>query len=185
MNIFVLDSDPAIAAQMLCDKHVVKMILESAQLLSTTHRFLDGNEYIDYSKNGRRIKRWDHPEAALYKAVMINHPCTIWTRSSWRNYSWLAAHAFVMCKEYTYRYGKIHSAEPLIDWLRVNYPKDLPRTRLTPFAQAMPDQYKMPGNAVEAYRSYYIGEKKRFAKWTKRKTPEWFLTNDTTMVEFS
>ena len=83
MNIFVLDKDPKISAEMMCDKHVVKMIVESAQMLSTVHRYMDGHEYISYSKNGRRIKRWSHEtdlansEMKLFKSVMLNHPCTI------------------------------------------------------------------------------------------------------------
>lgn len=183
MNIFVLDSDPKLAAQMMCDKHVVKMIVESAQLLSTVHRFLDGDEYISISKNGRRIKRWSHPKGNfLYKSVMLNHPCTIWTRESVYNYSWLAAHAYSLCDEYHHRYEKVHSTRPLIEWLRTNPPKNIPWVARTPYAQAMPDQYKVPGNAVAAYRAYYIGEKKRFAKWAYTKTPEWFLTNEVTTV---
>ena len=90
MNIFYLHDDPKIAAEMSCDKHVVKMILESAQLLSTCHRVQDGTEYYDKTKNGRKIKRWRHPnpnmEAILYKAGWLNHPSTKWLFESAYNY---------------------------------------------------------------------------------------------------
>ena len=79
MNIFVLDEDPQVAAQMMCDKHVVKMIVESAQMLSTAHRVLDGEQYTELSANNRRIKRWKSRhklfEEMLYKASFVGHPC--------------------------------------------------------------------------------------------------------------
>ena len=108
MNIFVLDEDPKVAARMQCDKHVVKMIVESAQMLCTTHRYLDGKEWIDRSKNGRKITRWDHwsdyadacYRPMLYKSVMLNHPCTIWTCKSLDNYDWHVEHALELCAEY-------------------------------------------------------------------------------------
>ena len=100
MNIFYLDRDPVIAAQMMCDKHVVKMILESAQMLSTAHRVLDGDEYAD-----RR---------GLYKLAHKNHPSTIWVRSSLENYTWLYDHMVALMEEYTYRYGKHHATERLL-----------------------------------------------------------------------
>ena len=86
MNIFNLHEDTKKSAQMHCDKHVVKMIIEYAQLMSTAHRILDGVEYEDRTKNNRRIRRWKHPNAnvenTLYKASHINHPSAIWTRES-------------------------------------------------------------------------------------------------------
>ena len=100
MNIFYLDRDPVIAAQMMCDKHVVKMILESAQMLSTAHRVLDGDEYAD--------------RKGLYKLAHKNHPSTIWVRSSLENYTWLYDHMVALMAEYTYRYGKHHATERLL-----------------------------------------------------------------------
>ena len=94
MNIFYLDRDPKIAAQMMCDKHVVKMILESAQMLSTAHRVLDGDEYAD--KNG------------LYKKAHVNHPSSIWVRCSYQQYKWLYDHMVALMEEYTYRLSLIH-----------------------------------------------------------------------------
>ena len=183
MNIFVLDQNPSISAELMCDKHVVKMIVESAQMLSTSHRYLDGSEYIDLSKNGRRLRRWNHwtdiksSRINLFKSVMINHPCTSWTMKTSENYYWLAEHGIALCHEYTYRYNKIHSTQRLCEWLWNNAPEYIPSGTLTEFAQAMPDIYKIPGDAVSAYRAYYNGEKARFAKWTNRETPEWFTDN--------
>ena len=191
MNIFILDENPETAAEMQCNKHVVKMIIESAQMLSTAHRYLDGDEFISISKNGRKIKRWCHwtddgnPIAPkLYKSVMINHPCTLWTYASKVNYAWHAEHAMALCDEYTHRYGRVHASQKTIDWCYRYAPHNIPDGPLTPFAQAMPDEYKHE-NAVEAYQAYYRGEKATFAKWTKRNIPEWFLTKDTTMVQFT
>ena len=99
MNIFYLDRSPSIAAEMACDKHVVKMILESAQLLSTAHRVIDGDEYAD--------------KVGLYKMAHKNHPSTIWTRTSTENYMWLNRYFGALCREYTYRYGKHHASERL------------------------------------------------------------------------
>ena len=82
MNVFYVDKHPVRAAEQMCDKHIVKMILESAQLLSTCHRVQDGTEYYDKTANGRKIKRWKHPnpnlEPLLYKAGWVKHPSTIW-----------------------------------------------------------------------------------------------------------
>ena len=108
MNIFCLHEDPKIAAQMSCDKHVVKMILESAQLLSTCHRVQDGTEYYDKTKNGRKIKRWLHPnsnyEKLLYKAGWIRHPSTEWLFESAYNYLWLYKHFIALNEEFKRRY---------------------------------------------------------------------------------
>ena len=93
MNIFYLHKDPEISAKMHCDKHVVKMIIEYAQLMSTAHRILDGDEYEGRTKIGRRIRRWKHPnkniENTIYKASHINHPSAVWARESVANYIWL------------------------------------------------------------------------------------------------
>tara|TARA_R100000664_G_scaffold33096_1_gene49346 strand:- start:584 stop:1066 length:483 start_codon:yes stop_codon:yes gene_type:complete len=152
MNIFAVDNDPKIAAQQLCDKHVVKMILESAQMLCAV--FPNGD--------------------APYKRAFYNHPCTKWARESVENYEWLLNHAYAMCQEYTRRYGKVHKSLNAIGWCGSNYHKlNIPSKGLTPFAQAMPEEYKNDCS-VTAYRSYYNGEKAYFAKWTKRETPNWF-----------
>ena len=159
MNIFYLNEDPIIAAQMSCDKHVVKMILESAQMLSTTHRVLDGNDYAD--------------KVGLYKLAHKNHPSTIWVRSSYQHYKWLYDHMIGLMQEYTHRYGKHHATERLITPL-LEYPQAIPVGGYTDPPQCMPEECKGE-DTVLAYQKYYIIEKSGFAKWSKRETPAWFL----------
>jgi len=178
VNIFVLDNDPDTAARMMCDKHVVKMIVESGQMLSTVWRVLDGEEYTELSANNRRIKRWKLPyglfEEMLYKASFVGHPCTQWAMENQKNYYWLAAHGYSLCKEYTRRYKKTHKAEDMISYMRYRKPANIKVSdSMTPFAQAMPDQYKRE-DAVEAYRAYYLGEKTGFAEWKNAETPSWY-----------
>ena len=118
MNIFYLHENPEISAKMHCDKHVVKMIIEYAQLMSTAHRILDGDEYEGRTKIGRRIRRWKHPnknvENTIYKASHINHPSAVWARESVANYVWLYNLFEKLCDEYTFRYGKVHSTDSLL-----------------------------------------------------------------------
>lgn len=181
MNIFILDEDPDVAARHHCDKHVVKMILESAQMLSTAHwmgwaqilQLLDSMKQKQIKEALRKsVERSLQP---VYSMTHVNHPCTIWTRETRKNYEWLCIHAKSLCEEYTRRYGKRHKSEDVIDWLCENVPPHLQNCDkpLTPFAQAMPDIYKAD-SAVVAYQSYYIGEKMRFAKWRHSHTPSWF-----------
>lgn len=174
MNIFYLDKNPKVAAEMHNNKHVVKMILETAQLLSTAHRVLDGEQYIDAS-SGRRIKRWklnDYRELKMYKATHINHPSAIWVRQSKQNYNYLANMFYHLCKEYTYRYGKQHKCESMLDNL-LEFPKNISDTAFTEPPQAMPEYCKIPGDSVQAYRTYYILEKSNMLQYTRRNKPEW------------
>ena len=178
MNIFHLDKDPVVAAKMMCDKHVVKMIIEYAQLMSTAHRVLDGEEYYDKTKNGRKIKRWRLKGAAeerlLYKASHVNHPSNIWVRENNENYRWLYKHFRALCAEYTHRYGKVHLTEEKLKGQLWFSPRNINQIgKMTRFAQAMPDECKMD-DPVEGYRKYYIKEKSYMAKWTNRAVPEWF-----------
>ena len=181
MNIFYLDTDHKICAQQHCDKHVVKMIIEYAQLLSTAHRILDGRMYLDLTNNGRRIKRWkldDDREPVLYKASHINHPSAVWVRQSLEHYQWLWNMASELCQEYRHRYGgaddKQHKTSLVIQ--KLSYaPDNLSRSAgWTEPPQAMPDDVKVPGNSITAYRNYYKVHKARFAKWTNRETPDWY-----------
>ena len=153
MNIFFLSANPRRCARWHCDKHVVKMILESAQLLSTVQ-----SQYNIPTK---------------YKPTHVNHPCTKWVAASKANYRWLLTHAKALCEEYTKRYNKIHACQELIDDPLSIVP-DLPDIEITPFAQAMPDKYKNV-DPVQAYRDYYIGEKSGFAVWKHGNQPDWFL----------
>jgi hypothetical protein len=181
MNIFILDKDPVIAAQLQCDKHVVKMIVESAQMLSTAHRMLDGTIQIAPSKSGKRMVKhyrlFDdaHLDETLYKAVHYKHPCTVWTMESNLNYDWHWIHFKALCDEYTYRYGKVHSSERLLQPLRIR-PKNIPKGKLTPFKLAMKANPEcMLENAVLSYRAFYQTKQDRFKMvWTKRSKPGWF-----------
>lgn len=177
MNIFYLDSDVKTAAEYHVDKHCVKMILETAQLLSTAHRILDGVQTVVKSKTNRNKKVWklnDSRETILYSATHVNHPSAVWARQSSANYQWLWSLMQELCKEYTYRYGKVHKCEQigLLQELSKapNNISDRPFTEPTP---AMPDQYKVPGDSVQSYRNYYNGEKQRMFSWKKRDIPKW------------
>jgi hypothetical protein len=179
MNIFYLDSDPQICAEMHLDKHVVKMIIEYAQLMSTAHRLLDGVPYLDKTANGRNIKRWrlEEPnESVMMKASHINHPSAVWTRSNKQNYIWLQRMWFYLCKEYTYRYGKIHAVEKRMAEALYVWPSNISNGDFCPPTPAMPDECKVPGNVLESYHRYYRERKNHFAKWTKREIPSWYQT---------
>lgn len=176
MNIFYLDNDPEACAQYHVDKHCVKMILETCQLLSTAHRVLDGQEYIDYTDSGRKVKRWildSDLESVLYSATHINHPSAVWCRSSADNYAWLYSLLNSLCNEYTYRYGKTHKCEAtgLVGSL-ARIPKNIADIGFTEPTPAMPDQYKVPGDSVQSYHNYYIGEKQRMFSWKQRSIPD-------------
>lgn len=157
MNIFVLDSDPVIAAQSHCDRHAVKMILETGQMLSTAQRF-HGNLSPE-------------AEQALYRSAYLNHPCTVWVRQTAANYTWAYTLFESLLAEYTHRYEKVHASSRLVPFLRT-VPSGL-QGELTPFALAMPDDCKGV-DAIESYREYYRRHKASFARWTKRQMPNWF-----------
>ena len=142
MNIFYLSTDPEKAAKYMYNKHVVKMILESAQLLCTAHVMLDGDDA-------------DVP----YKVTHKNHPSAVWARESTYNYKWLYNHMIALGEEYTRRYGKKHLTIIKCSGVLSNAPTNVTKTGPTPMPQCMPDQYKVPGNSVEAYWNYYEAEK--------------------------
>jgi len=186
MNIFILSEDPVTAAQMQCDKHVVKMIVESAQMLSTAHRVLDGKLMLKPSKSGKRmIKYWclfegaDDLEAEIlyYKAVHMGHPCTVWTTLSSGNYRWHYEHFVALCDEYTYRYGKVHKTDSLLRSALWTLPRNIDDGPLTPFALAMGSNPEcMFSDAVKSYRLYYKTKQDRFKMaWTNRNVPKWFM----------
>lgn len=178
MNIFAVDHDPFIAAQCLVDRHVVKMILETAQLLSTAHRVLDGLEYSTTSpKSGRKIRAWklpDERDKILYQATHILHPSAVWCRTTNNNYNWLYAHFCGLLNEYTYRYGKTHKCQSFGEIL-ANPPNNIPIGYLTPVLLAMPDFFMNESDHVESYRRYYKMGKKHLHKWTKRRPPNWIF----------
>jgi len=178
MNIFYLSKDPIECAQRHCDKHVVKMIIEYAQLMSTAHRVLDGEMYIGKTANNRKIKRWQHYDAVmeetLYKASHINHPSTIWTRDSLNNYNWLYKMWVSLGEEYTYRYGKQHATISKLKEVLQYPPDNIGSTSFKQPTQAMPDDCKHESSLI-AYTNYYKLHKTHIAKWTKRKMPNFYL----------
>jgi hypothetical protein len=159
MNIFYLDKNVIDCAAYHCDKHVVKMILEYAQLLSTAHHVLDGS----------------NAPVGIYKKTHVNHPSAIWVRESFVNYNILYNLWTALCEEYTYRFNKTHATETkLRNTLLLNLPpKNIPIVGSTEMPQCMPDYCKIPGNPIEAYRNYYRNEKSHLHKWTNKKIPEW------------
>ena len=180
MNIFYLHKDPTTAAKWHVDKHVVKMIVEYAQLLSTAKRMLDGIEYTDYSKNNRKIKRYrlENPnhDKVIYKACHYNHPSAVWVRENKLHYQWLYRLFKKLGHEYTHRYGKVHSTNVLLNQLLETPPNNIPVTDWKDPPPAMkhyPDCI-VPGDSIQSYKNYYIVAKAYFAKWSKRETPKWF-----------
>ena len=160
MNIFFLDFDTKKCAKYHCDKHVVKMILETAQLLCGVHHVTD------------QVTPQVTPQVP-YKLSHKNHPCAIWTRESLSNYLYLCDLGLELCKEYTYRYGKRHKSQDVIEWCLMNKHDIVDKDFTTP-PKAMPDEYKV-GDVIQSYRNYYVGAKKDFCKWKNRDIPEWFL----------
>lgn len=187
MNVFFLHDNPLTCARMHCDKHVVKMIIEYAQLLSTAHRMIDGKEYIDAS-SGRRIRRWklEDPtmDSLLYKASHINHPSAKWVRESHSNYNWLYNMWVHLCDEYTVRYGKVHLTDAKLRKLLTKPPFCIKVGDFTNPPPAMPDYCKEP-DVIKSYRKYYILEKKRFAKWKNAITPKWFIEENYADLQLS
>lgn len=179
MNIFYIDHCPVAAAQGMVDKHVVKMILESAQLLSTAHRLLDGREVAGKSKTGRNAKRWvldDAREPVLYQATHINHPSAVWARKSVENYIWLTEHFFALGQEYTYRYGKTHKCFVELSYMLQSPPKNLTNYDMTTMPSAMAPEYVISEDPLENYRNYYRVGKARMHSWKNRQPPEWMFT---------
>ena len=184
MNIFYLDYDTDLCAEYHVDKHVVKMILEYAQLLSTAHRILDGTQSVGLSKTGRKQTRYvlpDDRESVLYSATHINHPSAVWCRKSIQNYMWLAELLECLCGEYTYRYGKVHKVESsgLMQALKNYLPKNIPDIPFTGPTPAMPDACKVPGDSLQSYRNYYVMNKGHLWSWkgkiNSRQQPQWFI----------
>jgi hypothetical protein len=181
MNVFVLSECPVESAKMMCDKHIPKMIVESAQMLSTAHRMLDGEMYKAPSKSGKTmVKHYLLPdsnrEAVMYKSVHAGHPCTKWTMESKGNYDWHFKHFIALCDEFDFRFKKEHLTYIKLNELLSEAPNNIPDIGLTEFAQAMSQypQCVVKGDAVKAYRNYYH-EAKPFAKWVKgRLAPSWW-----------
>lgn len=159
MNIFILDINPKNVAKFHCDKHVVKMIVETAQMLSTTHYILNSS-----------LKH------KVYKPAYINHPCTKWVRKSKGNYIWTLELLAYLLTQYKIRYKKIHKTFEIYRYL-CNYPR-FKKKNMTNFVLAMPDKYKSKC-VIKSYRTYYLNDKKSFAKWEKGIEAPWWWKNET------
>jgi hypothetical protein len=186
MNIFYVDEDPAIAAQSLVDKHVVKMILESAQLLSTAHRVLDGYPVEGVRVNietgkARKVTAWkidDERDSLIYSATHINHPSAIWCRNSVENYNWLVDHLFALMQEYTFRYEKVHKCFGDLSYTLQSPPHKLKEWDWTTMPSCMDEIYRISDSPIDNYRNYYNVGKANLHKWTKRNPPEWIINKE-------
>lgn len=160
MNIFVVNEDPIIAAKELCDKHIVKMPLETAQMLC----------YVSYINNGN--KRLNEPYGPC--KPHLKHPCTLWANEDLNNWEWLYLHGIELCNEYTRRYKRKHKSMDVIIWAKENGNKPKNNVKLRTFVQCMPEAYKS-SNPIEGYRNFYIKDKSSFAIWKYTDIPKWYL----------
>lgn len=166
MNIFVLDYNPHLAARYHSDRHIVKMVLETAQLLCTAHRVLDGDDCIAPN--------------VLYKSTHVNHPCAVWARDCYANYIWLYDLFVSLCEEYTFRYEKTHLSEKMLKQFLSQPPKNIADTGdyfPDSFAMAMPDEYKQ-ACPVQAYREYYVGEKQKLLEYIRGREFPWWMEDE-------
>jgi hypothetical protein len=162
MNIFVLDNDPKIAAQYHVDKHVVKMVTESAQLLCFAYYYTD----------------WPMSIGVPYSLTHKNHPCSVWVRESKENWLWTLSLGLSLYQEYRFRYGdKQHDGGKVLIWCYENM-ITLPSKGITARPLCMPDEYKS-SDVVDSYRKYYIGEKSKLFKWKNREVPFWINSEET------
>lgn len=169
MNIFILDKNPKVAAQMMCDKHVVKMIIESAQIMSAV---LDGNYKVEYRGLGRPSDTLGLPQ---YPKAHAKHPSTLWSKKSRGNYRWLLKHMRALCSEYRRRYDKVHKLEgTLMIFEAQEQYLDFKYDRRTKFDIAITNKEWHNVDPIKAYRTYYNMEKSRFAKWKMGNIPEWY-----------
>lgn len=165
MNIFALHIQPNISAKYHCDKHVVKMIVESAQMISTV-----------FDKYGQR-KFW------MYKSCFPHHPCTLWAGYSRRNLIWLIDLGYHLCLEYTKRYGKTHKCFGMyLLWKKLVLDLPIPDKKFTNFALAvLPELKEKAGNdytlleAINCYREYYMIHKVEMKKWKNVEKPFWWV----------
>ena len=159
MNIFYLDENPVVAAKSQCDKHVVKMPLESAQMLCTAHRVLDNIDVL--------------AGQSLYKSTHVNHPCSVWVRESNEHYMWLYEHFIALCQEYTNRYGKQHLCFTKFEKPLWYVPENISKIGFSEPPACMPEYCKR-SDSVTSYMVYYRYEKRAIAKWDRLKNiPYW------------
>jgi hypothetical protein len=177
MNIFYVNSDPEVAARSMVDRHVVKMILETAQLLSTAHRVIDGEEYVGQSQSGRKAKRWrlsGNADAIMYAATHINHPSAVWVRENSANYNWLYDHLLALGREYTYRYGRTHLTIDKLKDILEDAPENIEQSNvMTKMPSCMDKQYIVSLDPIINYRNYYNYGKTDLLRWSNRPPPQW------------
>lgn len=178
MNIFFLDTNPSIAAQSMVDRHVVKMILETAQILSTAHRVCDGIEQVvDNGVRKKKVYKLSSTlDEVLYNATHVNHPCSVWARESTANYAWLYNHLVALSVEYTWRYGKIHATENRMMASLWFSPTNMKTSHIiTKPPSCMAPEFILGDDVVENYRNYYNYGKTQLLRWTGRKPPKWIV----------
>jgi hypothetical protein len=177
MNIFYVNSDPEVAARSMVDRHVVKMILETAQLLSTAHRVIDGEEYVGQSQTGRKAKRWrlsGNADAIMYAATHINHPSAVWVRENSANYNWLYDHLLALGREYTHRYGRTHLTIDKLKDILEDAPENIEQSNvMTKMPSCMDKQYIVSLDPITNYRNYYNYGKTDLLRWSNRPPPQW------------
>lgn len=181
MNIFYLHSNPEECAKMHCDKHVIKMPLEVAQMACTNIRVFKALGRLPKkltSEELRVVRSTPDRGVAIddrevpYLPTHENHPCTIWMRSTRGNWDWAISYAEQLNEEYRYRYGKSGlKAWRVIEGLT---PPEFEHKRLTAPALCLPDQYKCD-DPVMSYRNFYLGEKAKIATWKRRRPPAWWI----------
>ena len=170
MNLFVLDEDPVIAAKYHADKHIVKQVLETFQMMgSAVIRHGATSDQMPLTSKGTPLKGGYH-----------NHPVTRWVGENQENFHWSSIFGIALCAEYTFRYNKEHSCQKGILHL-AKMLNLLPNSPMTEFAVAISDIQKCRQHpsfdslsVVEKYRLYYNYDKAHFCKWTRRETPNWF-----------
>lgn len=190
VNIFYLDHDPAAAAQSHVDRHVVKMILETAQLLSTAWHAVAPDQVVsdlffaDLPGQAPPGECPAYPQLRLkgggriYRKTHERHPCAVWARAHTGNYNWLHRLGLELCREYTFRYKRAHACEAVLATLQ-KAPPGMPKERLHDEPPlAMPQELKVVDadgcwDAVPSYRRYYVEAKHPLFRWTKRAAPSW------------
>eukprot|EP00768_Dysnectes_brevis_P009549 gnl/Dysnectes_brevis/9722_a18375_195.p1 GENE.gnl/Dysnectes_brevis/9722_a18375_195~~gnl/Dysnectes_brevis/9722_a18375_195.p1 ORF type:complete len:271 (+),score=54.64 gnl/Dysnectes_brevis/9722_a18375_195:46-858(+) len=189
MNLFFLDKDHAKAASYYFDTHVIKIILEAALMLSAAvWRVLPDQaaqwsiQYKQDKESGKELQS----KTPIYRPTHKNHPMTLFVGSSLANFRYAADHALALAEEYRYRFKKTHKSERIIRHLLKHhppseaFPSQEPAPTMPP--QAMPEEYRVPGDTVQAYRRYYMGAKRHLASWRRRGKPSWYDVDDALLM---
>lgn len=190
MNIFVLHRNPRKAARWHLDKHVIKMILETCQLLYTAHWILfyphlkEQKSAVGLSRAQKQLSIPAYLQSAplcqttkepTYRPTHAHHPCARWARATSGNYRWLVTLGQELAREFRYRFHKVHACETHIEWLAAHLPPTIQRYPKRPFVMAMDQAYRISENPVESYRHYYGTAKRELIHYTRRHVPHWLL----------